>query len=280
MWIPQALATLWIILTVVSNASSQATANNSWGVWGNWTESCRSTCGSNVRGIQTRERSCTVGTSCSGEGVQTRTSQCVVPECPANNSWGVWGNWTESCRSTCGSNVRGLQTRERSCTVGTSCSGEGVQTRTSQCVVPECPEGNWRFWEEWTETCSATCGSGVTGMKSRTRTCNDPSGTDCPGPSNQTEVSRCSLQACTEGNWRFWEEWTETCSATCGSGVTGMKSRTRTCNNPSGTDCPGPSNQTEVSRCSLQACTVNGSGKMTFQTPLLVVVILSNLLAY
>ncbi|XP_046555234.1 mucin-like protein [Haliotis rubra] len=226
MWIRKGLAAAWIMLLVVSNASSQEAATG----------------------------------------------------------WSTWGNWVETCQHTCGSVVRGIQSRERNCTTTTRCTGEKIQTRMSVCNVPACPvDGGFTQWTDWTNPpCSPTCNA--TRVFKRFRTCTNPSpafgGAFCSGSPMDTTTDICNNPGCIEDNWTYWEAWTPTCPATCGNSVTGMKSRTRTCNSTSGTGCQGPNNQTEVTQCKVPACTVNGSSNMVFQTPLLAALILVNLLAY
>ena len=77
-------------------------------------------------------------------------------------------------------------------------------------------------------------------MKSRSRSCNNPSpangGNTCPGAGQDRES--CTGGQCTprDGNWGLWSSW-----SSCGSNC--VKSRSRSCNNPSpvngGNSCPG-----------------------------------------
>ena len=125
----------------------------------------------------------------------------------------------------------------------------------------------WSNWGAY-EACSVTCGDG---MKTRTRTCSDPSITRdvCPGSSSDT--TNCNVATCgmyiyvtqlllITSMWLlncigmminfhfFLATWSKrgsyrTCSVTCGDG---MKMRTRTCLNPPSTAdvCPGSSSET------------------------------------
>ena len=124
--------------------------------------------------------------------------------------------------------------------------------------------GNWGSWQSWT-TCSVTCGGG---LRNRTRSCNNPppddDGQGCGG--NSVEIGECFTQICPISRFIFfsctsdcysvnlklylflaqmiiiltltisdgdYSEWSSfgNCSVTC-ENETGVKVRTRICNNP------------------------------------------------
>ncbi|XP_063781355.1 SCO-spondin-like [Pseudophryne corroboree] len=111
--------------------------------------------------------------------------------------------------------------------------------------------GNWSQWTPWSD-CSSTCGGG---FQNRYRFCTEPApsggGSPCEGPDREEEP--CNLEHCPEsGSWSAWSSWMD-CTKSCGEGV---RSRQRTCNNPSplgdGDYCEGPS--TEMESCQLVSC--------------------------
>ncbi|XP_063890343.1 netrin receptor UNC5C-like isoform X3 [Helicoverpa armigera] len=105
--------------------------NGGWSSWGPWTQ-CR--CNGRVTGGQRRTRSCTEphplngGAPCQGQAVQ-RTSDCVPCQSALPGRWGTWSEW-----SVCGADCR--QTRRRSCTGDTPCSGAHAQH--ADCVGDYC----------------------------------------------------------------------------------------------------------------------------------------------
>ncbi|GFR05235.1 hemicentin-1 [Trichonephila clavata] len=93
--------------------------------------------------------------------------------------------------------------------------------------------------------------------KKRFRACDNSSsaggGRECSGPAQETEI--CNAHLCpVDGKWSEWSGWSA-CSATCGIGV---RSRTRTCNDPDpfygGKECSGDSEEFE--ECGDEACDV------------------------
>ncbi|XP_076079208.1 coadhesin-like [Mytilus galloprovincialis] len=223
-----------------------------WGGWREWSR-CSVSCGG---GHQQRTRSCdnpapaNNGPDCSGPASQGR--QCGKKPCPIAGKWGSWKDWS-MCSVSCGG---GHQTRVRSCdnpapaNNGPDCSGPGLQGR--QCGKKPCPiAGMWGSWTKWT-ICPVTCGGGI---QVRTRSCDSPSpdndGPDCIGSS--TESKQCAASVCPiNGHWGEWGGWSS-CSGTCGSG---MRTRTRRCNNPApannGFTCNGKRIDTES--CEPSGC--------------------------
>ena len=118
--------------------------------------------------------SCGVGRGC----------MFVNPSVSAEVKWSNWGSWS-SCSMSCGG---GRTERQRTCTGGSGCSGDTIETR--RCKSNTCPGGfclvflsvlcvaaevQWSNWESWS-SCSKSCGGG---KSSRGRTC--PGGVGCSG---------------------------------------------------------------------------------------------------
>ncbi|XP_065184197.1 disintegrin and metalloproteinase domain-containing protein 28-like [Sycon ciliatum] len=246
-----------------SRATSGA-VNGRWGPWTVWS-GCSQSCG--TRGVRTRTRDCdnpppsNGGTVCRGATSDRETCNRVQCATPVNGNWAKWSAWSR-CSATCGA---GTRSRQRTCNNpspsngGSRCPGTG--TTRERCETQACPvDGGWSPWTVRTQ-CSQTCGTG--GVKTLTRTCNNPTpsngGKPCHGiPSNRQPCNRvpCPTAPAVNGNWAKWSAWSR-CSATCGAGT---RSRQRTCNNPSpsngGSRCPGTGTTRE--RCETQACPVDG----------------------
>ncbi|CAC5383706.1 unnamed protein product [Mytilus coruscus] len=102
------------------------------------------------------------------------------------------------------------------------------------------------------EACTKTCGHGT---RTRTRTCTKPSpakgGAPCNGSAVQSEA--CNINPCpVDGGWSTNDPWS-VCTKTCGGGI---KTKTRTCTNPSpsngGTPCNGKAVQSQA--CNINPC--------------------------
>ncbi|RUS87810.1 hypothetical protein EGW08_004409 [Elysia chlorotica] len=216
-----------------------------WSAWGG----CSETCGG---GEQSRERACAGvlhgGDYCQGEGNETRA--CNTHHCPVDGVWEAWSDWGQ-CSASCGG---GLQARNRSCDgphhLGQDCLGPAEENQT--CNTQPCPiDGYYGDWSSWGK-CSVSCGGGT---QSRDRPCIPPQhgGTDCQGPSNETQA--CSTQPCpVDGVYLDWSPWSD-CSVSCGGG---HQWRNRTCQPPEhgGQDCAGPDNVTQD--CNTQPCPIDG----------------------
>ena len=173
-----------------------------------------------------------------------------------DGGWSDFGTWS-TCSANCGG---GTQTRTRTCTNpapangGANCVGSASETQG--CNEHECPvDGGWSDFEPWSE-CSADCGGGI---KTRTRTCTNPSpahgGAGCEG--SIFELHYCNTKRCPiDGGWSDFGAWSE-CSADCEGGT---QTRTRACTNPApangGAKCEGSA--TETQECNTQGCPVNG----------------------
>ncbi|XP_068091514.1 SCO-spondin-like isoform X2 [Hyperolius riggenbachi] len=180
-------------------------------------------------------------------GGNNRTCQ---PGCYCHNGEVLLNNrcvpaWECPCTED-GAYYESGETVKRDCNNCTCLSG-----RISNCTQLPCSalNGSWSDWTPWSE-CSVTCGGGY---QSRYRFCDGPSGmgADCDG--SDREEQPCNLYPCSEsGNWSSWSSWTD-CTKSCGEGV---RSRSRTCSNPSplggGDFCEGAS--TEVESCQLEPC--------------------------
>ncbi|XP_033759595.1 A disintegrin and metalloproteinase with thrombospondin motifs adt-1-like [Pecten maximus] len=234
---------------------------SSYSSYGACSLSCRSAAGGATSGIKTQTRYCNNptpkydGKQCSGSA--TNTATCTPSNyCPIDGSWGSWGSYG-SCSVTCGS---GSMTKTRQCNNpspahgGSYCSSSGSQT--ASCTLSACPiDGGWSSYGNW-GSCSRSCG---TGLRSRTRQCNNPSpannGADCVGSTTSTEA--CNTQACPiDGGWSSWGSY-GSCSVTCAGG---LKYRTRSCSNPSpqhgGASCGN--SDTSSASCNTNPCPIDG----------------------
>jgi len=198
-----------------------------WSNWGPWT-SCSKSCGG---GRFSRQRSCAGGTACSGESVDERL--CNSNTCSVTVTWSSWGSWS-SCSKSCGG---GRSERQRSCSGGSGCTGDGTETRL--CSSNTCPaEVKWSNWGSWS-SCSKICGGG---KSNRERTC--PGGVGCSGVMKAERL--CNTNSCpAEVSWASWGSWTS-CTKSCGSG---RSDRYRAC---SGSKCPG--DQSEAKWCNTNTC--------------------------
>ncbi|XP_060132638.1 hemicentin-1 isoform X1 [Zootoca vivipara] len=172
--------------------------NGKWASWSSWS-ACTMSCGG---GTRQRTRDCSDpppqygGHKCEGNDMQV--DFCNSDPCPMHGNWGPWSNWG-TCSRTCNS---GQLRRYRTCdnprplNGGRACAG--ADTQIQRCNIEVCPvDGNWGPWQPWS-ACSASCGGGE---QTRSRLCNNPSpsnsGRPCPGDDSQ--ISRCNVQACPGG---------------------------------------------------------------------------------
>ncbi|XP_060580102.1 thrombospondin-1-like, partial [Ruditapes philippinarum] len=168
-----------------------------------------------------------------------------------DGNWASWSPWS-TCDVTC---ENGTQTRTRQCSDPPPTNGGlyciGTRTDIKTCLKQLCPvHGGWTQWSNW-DACSVTCGVGI---ERRHRNCSNPipdrNGLQCFGDTLDDRI--CLPGPCANGGWTDWGQWS-TCSVTCGDG---LKSRSRTCTNPSpsplGTYCDGDSS--EVVSCRKSNC--------------------------
>ena len=246
-----------------------------WSVWTVYKPitQCSVTCDSGGTWTVMRTRYC-IDDLKSGKGCgdtspqsETKPQPCVSQKtCPY---WGVWSGYNYGdCSASCGTGITRMGSRTRICysdnAAGNGCGAKSPQleTKTTSCYVPQCPY--WAAWSKYEQasTCSVTCGAGGTWTLKRSRTCvNDiPAGTGCgsQSPDFQTTVDSCSsAKLCPT-----WAEWTSfefgPCSASCGTGVTRIGKRTRTCQSdePSGVGCGAKSPQEDrtVQSCPDKPC--------------------------
>ncbi|XP_065181024.1 uncharacterized protein LOC135811715 [Sycon ciliatum] len=252
------LLSFGILVVVASWTSAVYEPNGGLSDWTAFT-ACSTTCG---QGVRTRSRQCMdmmpdpCGNATILEGIPCHTSPC-----PIDGGWSAWQAW--QCGPGCGG------VRNRSCTEpppfsgGADCMGDAIEVDSSYSSIncTACPvNGSWTSWAPW--QCSATCGSGMAQL--RTRSCSMPApmygGARCEGDSLEVRMMACNVPSTCpppppfNGNWGQWSSWN--CSAPCGLGV---RQRTRECNNPQprngGMDCYGDGverNTTES--CIITAC--------------------------
>ncbi|XP_071104564.1 SCO-spondin-like isoform X2 [Haliotis cracherodii] len=116
-------------------------------------------------------------------------------------------------------------------------------------------------WTAWTNTsCAVTCGTAVTRLTSRTRTCLAGSG-QCDGETFESRLINCQLNQCPTA-FSTWTAWTNTsCAVTCGTAITRFTSRTRTCLAGSG-QCDGATFESRLINCQLNQCPIDGGFSM------------------
>ncbi|XP_057294574.1 adhesion G protein-coupled receptor B1-like [Hydractinia symbiolongicarpus] len=223
-------------------------SNKMLGQWSNWGAygGCFETCQSNVNTAptQSRRRTCnggTFGTTCPGNGVDTRDCSVGIA-CPGSlTQWSGYG----VCSATCQSGVQApTQERTRSCvgaTFGGNCNG-ALLVQNSDCNVEVACPGSLTQWFQW-GACSENCHSNPNVMptRSRFRQCLGATfGGNCGGAS-LTMTGTCNVGIGCQGQWSNWSGY-GSCSETCHSNVNTPPNqfRTRTCvGGTFGTTCPG-----------------------------------------
>ncbi|KAL4704020.1 hypothetical protein ACJJTC_018060 [Scirpophaga incertulas] len=111
--------------------TGMALINGGWSAWSPWT-ACR--CNGRATGGKRRTRTCTEpyplngGAHCQGPAV-ARSSDCVPCQSALPGRWGSWSEWSV-CEADC------RQSRRRSCTGDTPCSGQHIQY--ADCVGDYC----------------------------------------------------------------------------------------------------------------------------------------------
>ncbi|XP_041356055.1 coadhesin-like [Gigantopelta aegis] len=271
----------------IESKTESCTSSNTCPYWGAWSGykygRCSATCGTGVTRTGIRTRICQndnqQGNGCGATSPQqdVQPQVCQLPLCP---NWGLWSPYSPSsaCSVTCGSGGIWTVQRRRVCNneirLGTGCGSKSpaVELKTELCSVSrQCPA--WSLWTAYTfGACSATCGSGVTRIGTRTRTClNDiPSRLACgaKSPQEQKDVQQCQYKPCPlNGQWSAWTRQTVGfCQSTCKRTV----SLTRSCTNPApsggGQQCMGSTSNTITEDCTGGNCNgVNGQWSAWFR---------------
>jgi len=225
--------------------------NCEWNTFGDWSE-CSASCGG---GNQHRERTKKQEAEFGGQnctGGAREVTPCNTHNCAVNCEYDDWGNFT-TCSKTCDG---GTQFRTRGIKLaaafgGTECSGDTKEEQS--CNTQNCPiDCEWDEWSEW-DTCSLTCGGGMTARVRNIKVYPQFGGQICQGQA--AEMNVCNNQTCPRDcQWGPFGAFSE-CSEPCGPG---LKNRTRVKvveGDPGGRNCTGPSVQ-EVS-CNLRKCGVD-----------------------
>ncbi|MBN3310281.1 THSD4 protein, partial [Amia calva] len=143
---------------------------------------------------------------------------CNTQPCPA--FWDI-GEWSE-CSKTCGPGIQHRQVLCRQATVNQTttvpphhCRYLEKPATTTTCQLKICSE--WQIRTEWT-SCSVPCG---VGQRTRDIKCVDNLGDvvedeECNMKLKPGDSENCDMGACSK-SW-FITEWSDRCSAECGSG--------------------------------------------------------------
>ncbi|XP_041355623.1 SCO-spondin-like isoform X2 [Gigantopelta aegis] len=246
-----------------------------WSVWSPYTPigPCSLTCGSNgvwnTRSTRTCVDDVPAGDGCGAKSPQERNQIQTCPSVPVPcPKWSFWTAYSYTpCSATCGTGSRS-GTRTRTCLnddgTGRSCGGQSPQQQrqTEACVGPVCP-----IWSSWTEyrsvgPCSVTCGPGGVWTTQRSRVCqyDVANGNGCGASSPQSDsVTQTCVSSLTCPYWGSWSGYTYTgCSATCGTGVTRMGTKTRICQNDNlqrnGCGATSPQQDSQTQACQVPLC--------------------------
>ncbi|XP_071100024.1 SCO-spondin-like isoform X1 [Haliotis cracherodii] len=249
--------------------------------WSEWVDqACTQTCGTTATRSRLRTRTCTNpppingGIGCSDTLTETISNSCNLGPCPIDGGVTPWTQWTTpACSRTCGPGLRS-RTRSRTCTNptpafnGKTCTELLEDNDVVNCTDRNCPvDGGYTPWTDWTNpACSRTCGN-ATRLINRFRSCTNPipafGGAGCTGLLVETSTVNCNNPACiVNGAFTEWSSWVTTaCPLTCGN-VNQRQYRFRSCNNPpaafGGLDCFGNSFDTNLVRCTVPSCPVDG----------------------
>eukprot|EP00927_Polykrikos_kofoidii_P048408 TRINITY_DN4268_c5_g1_i1.p1 TRINITY_DN4268_c5_g1~~TRINITY_DN4268_c5_g1_i1.p1 ORF type:complete len:1573 (-),score=284.21 TRINITY_DN4268_c5_g1_i1:333-5015(-) len=197
--------------------------------WSSWS-ACSTTCGT---GMSTRSRTILNEAKGGGLGCNFGLSQargCEVKKCEVTDcKWGVWADW-EACTATCGG---GRQTRVRSIVseqtpLGKPCAPENA-SEMRKCAVesceklPECINGTWSEWGDWSE-CTKTCIGGFRVHTRKVAKVASACGTPALGFAGGTESCNDNIVCednvdCQLSDWSSWG----VCSRDCN----GVQNRTR-----------------------------------------------------
>jgi hypothetical protein len=206
--------------------------------WGTWS-TCDNSCGG---GYQNRERSTTRKNAFGGKaclhGSQYRTCNTLV-FCPVN----CIGEWSEygSCSTSCGPG-----TKKRTLTVlrppsygGAACSIDNSAPCNNGPCPSHCDVGQFTAWSK----CSMTCGGGFRTRQRDVIKAAMNGGYVCP---YLNEKEPCNTHACpidcTVAEWGTWE----TCTKSCGGGLTSRNRGVTTAATLGGKACPAEVQQKNV----------------------------------
>ncbi|KAI5606502.1 SCO-spondin, partial [Silurus asotus] len=232
--------------------------NGSWGFWSKWSE-CDACAGKSVR-----KRECNSpparfgGLPCHGESIQSRG--CHDNETVCSDCGGKQEEWP--CGKPCPRSCEDLHSDTEcidtpGCSLTCGCPGDMV-LQDGVCVDRD--ECRCKFHNSTTVHFNITNIAWEWPGRADWQYANSGESiiTDCNNCTCEAGVLHCdSLPGCiVDGGWSQWGLWSE-CSAPCGSGV---KLRTRQCNNPSpqggGRECSGDGEQQK--ECNSHACTDSG----------------------
>ncbi|XP_046368018.2 receptor tyrosine-protein kinase erbB-2-like isoform X2 [Haliotis rufescens] len=205
--------------------------------------------------------------------ILTLLATAIPVTCQIDGGFSAWSEWTTpSCAVTCGTTATTQVQRTRSCSnpppsrSGQPCTGSSKETKFVSCTFGPCPvHGGFSQWTQWSNpSCAVTCGSSVTTLVQRHRSCNNPlpsfGGSPCRGSSAESAVVNCNLTDCpVHGGFSQWTRWTNpSCAVTCGASATRRVEKTRRCDSPvpsnGGRYCIGDAYKFEDRNCQLPNC--------------------------
>jgi hypothetical protein len=228
------------------NANSPCPIHCTVAEWGSW-DPCPVTCGS---GIQFRTRGIVLkaqhgGTCPSLKQQQSCNTDICAIDCQLN-SWGSYGECSKSCNG--GQRQRGRTIKVAPMHGGVPC---GVLTSTQVCNNFYCPvDCEVSAWGSW-DSCSVSCGGGITRSTKRTLTAPAYGGVACPAQMRSKDCATfdCAVD-CVQSAWSEWSPCSEPCAG-------GESTRTRSTSRGvefGGKIC-GDSSQTKT--CNTHKCPVN-----------------------
>mmetsp|Transcript_23708 Transcript_23708/g.50644 ORF Transcript_23708/g.50644 Transcript_23708/m.50644 type:complete len:1561 (+) Transcript_23708:103-4785(+) len=194
-----------------------------WSAWSDCTKSC-------MGGQKYRERELTTPNSNGGRCAAAATTNlkelevCNNHPCEEEIQDCALSQWTEwsSCSVTVG---LGAKSRVRVVLQAATPLGQGCVgpvTEVTGCMLRDDSEVDctWGDWEDWS-LCTASCGGGQKNRKRFVGRSAENGGAHCAAKVS-SEVTSCNDEECGEGcvdaEWAEWGDWSEECSATCGSG--------------------------------------------------------------
>ncbi|KAK7507142.1 hypothetical protein BaRGS_00001077, partial [Batillaria attramentaria] len=232
---------------------SQCPVDGAWSSWSPWSE-CSATC--DIKGKQTRRRTCTNpvpvrgGNKCQGSMLRSRPCLGLCTDATESVK-GVGDNGQEEARAYLNQVHTSFPQLLHDC-FETHCTFSTVERvirhkhirdkywSSLACIKfgGACPvDGTWGTWGPWS-TCSLQCGAGT---RTRTRSCNQPEpafgGHPCKGPWHKQDS--CVGRDCAPSTTETFTEWTQwsSCSQSCGG--YGVQTATRVCLRALGCDLEG-----------------------------------------